>query len=184
MAAANYLSTLADMNPKFILLATDGQPNCMPGATNISADDSAGAVQAVTDASASGVPTFVVGIGALAQANVVMSQMATAGGYPRTGDPSYYPVSSTDELIATLKQLAGIAHICRFTFVAPPDGYSRDAIDVVVSGTTIPYDRAHANGWDYFDADHTTFDVYGPTCAAIMNGVAQVRVVFRCPPAG
>jgi hypothetical protein len=183
-AAAAYLSSLADMNPKFILLATDGEPNCIPGGTNISADDSPGALQAVYAANGAGVPTFVVGIGALTQANAVLSQLAAAGGYPRSADPLYYPVSGTDDLIATLNQLAGIAHVCRFTFVTAPDGYSRDAIDVVVNGTTLPYDQTHTDGWDYFDANHTTFDVYGPTCTAIMNGTVLVRVVFRCPPSG
>ena len=39
-AAVAYLSTLTDPNPKYILLATDGMPNCLPGGS-ISTDDTA-----------------------------------------------------------------------------------------------------------------------------------------------
>ena len=50
-AAVTYLTQLAmtDQNPKFIVLATDGQPNC-PASGSQSADDSPGAITAVTNA--------------------------------------------------------------------------------------------------------------------------------------
>ena len=49
--AVTYMNTLTDMNPKFILLATDGLPNC-PASGN--GDDSAGSVTAVTAAATAG----------------------------------------------------------------------------------------------------------------------------------
>ncbi len=45
--AAAYLLTLTDPNPKYLLLVTDGLPNCMPGNTSTMADDSLGAEAAV-----------------------------------------------------------------------------------------------------------------------------------------
>ena len=62
-AAVNYLDTVQTSNPKFILLATDGQPNCAASGSN-SADDTPGSVAAVTAAMTAGYPTFVVGISA------------------------------------------------------------------------------------------------------------------------
>jgi len=49
-AAVAYLSTIADGNPKFLLLATDGQPNCPVTGTS-ETDDSAAAIQASTSTS-------------------------------------------------------------------------------------------------------------------------------------
>ena len=82
-AALAYLSNVADSNPKFILLATDGQPNC-PASGDTSTDDSAAAIQVVSDAYRAGVPTFVVGIGTLSSTEVV-SRRARAGGRSPAG---------------------------------------------------------------------------------------------------
>lgn len=90
-ASVKYMQTLTDPNPKFLLLATDGLPNCgtssgtggaggragtggaggaggrgtfgggPPGGTT-TADDSPAAEAAVAAAKAAGFPTFVVGI--------------------------------------------------------------------------------------------------------------------------
>ena len=55
-AGAAYMRGLTDQNPRFILLATDGLPNCAPGNSDTAADDSAGAVMAVADAATMGIP--------------------------------------------------------------------------------------------------------------------------------
>jgi hypothetical protein len=60
-AAAAYLETLGDANPKVLLLATDGEPSCV-GTTEDSSGAGPYAVQAVGDALAAGFKTFVVGI--------------------------------------------------------------------------------------------------------------------------
>ena len=86
-AAVNYLNTVTTSNPKFILMATDGQPNC-PATGSTDMDDSPGAVTAVGNAQTAGFPTFVVGISAPAgAANDALNGMADAGGYPRAGNP-------------------------------------------------------------------------------------------------
>jgi len=184
-AAATYLSVVTDPNPKFVVLATDGMPNCpMSGSANN--DDSPAAVQAVTAARAAGFSTFVVGIGLqIGTADVTLSAMAEAGGYPRAGTPLYYPVTSADELVTTLRGLVNVARTCRLALGAPPASGSLDAVDILGNGTTIPRDTSHTNGWDYTDAAHTTIDLHGPACTAVTSGTVQrVSVVFRCPPAG
>jgi hypothetical protein len=111
--------------------------------------------------------------------------LASAGGYPRAGTPSYYPVASTDELVTTLRSLVNIARTCRFTLGTPPPDGSLDGIDVLGDGTTIPRDTNHANGWDYTDATHASIDLHGAACTAVSSGTVQrVSVVFRCSPAG
>jgi hypothetical protein len=160
----------------------------MDGNGNRNESDTFGAIQAVTDASNAGVATFVIGIiGSDPLADLTLSEMARAGGYPRPGDasPAYYPVSSSGDLIAALNQLVGIARSCRLPLGEPPAGFSRDVIDVRADGTAVPHDPSHASGWDYADTTHTSFNLYGPACDALLNGTAsRISVVYRCPPAG
>jgi hypothetical protein len=183
-AGANYMRGLTDQNPRFILLATDGLPNCAPGASDTAADDSAGAVMAVADAAAMGIPTFVVGVatGGMGTADTTLSNMANAGGYPRAGSPTYYNVSSTAEFVSVLQTLVGMAASCTFTVPNPPnDMTDRAHIGVIVDGKELTKDTSHANGWDYTSTGMTAVQVYGSTCDAIMNGSAKsVEIVFKC----
>jgi len=182
-AAAAYLSTITDPNPKFILLATDGLPTC-PVTGNINTDDSIPAIGAVGDAYNAGIATFVLGIGALPTADATLSSLANAGGRPRAGYPTYYPVGSTAELVTALNQIVSTARVCRF-LLTPPSGRSNDAIDVLTDGTLVPRDTSHGNGWDYTDGTHASIDLFGAPCDRIANGsTLRVSVTFRCPPAG
>jgi hypothetical protein len=182
-AAAAYLATINDGNPKFLLLATDGQPNC-PASGAAESDDSAAAIQAVSSTFQAGVPTFVVGIGTLSSTEIVLNSLAQAGGHPRAVTPAYYPASSTADLVTALNQLVGIARTCTL-LVAPPPGKSRDAIDVLADGTAIPHDPTHVNGWDYSDPRHTGIDLYGAACtSAIMGATLHLSILFQCPPDG
>src|SRR5436190_17654213 len=143
-AGAAYMRGLTDQNPRFILLATDGLPNCAPGVSDTAADDSAGAVMSVADAASMGVPTFVVGVatGGMGTADTTLSNMANAGGYPRAGSPRYYNGSSTAEFVSVLQTLVGMAASCTFTVPNPPNGDTdRSHIGVIVDGKEIG--RAH-----------------------------------------
>jgi len=114
--AVKYMKTLTDTNPKYLMLATDGQPNCAPagtggtgaggrsgsggaggrtgagvppgGGTNsaLNTDDSVGSEQAVADALKAGFSTFVIGIGNTG-GTAVLNAMAVAGGKPVPGMP-------------------------------------------------------------------------------------------------
>jgi len=184
--AVTYLSGVKTDNPKYILLATDGLPNCMPGASDNTTDDSAGAIQAVKDAKAKGIPTFVVGIATsgMGTADTTLSSMATAGGYPKAGSQAYYSVSTASEFTTVLNSLIQVAGTCTFAVGNPPtnDGTtSRDRIDLYGDGNFIPKDTSHANGWDYTDTTMTSVVVYGATCDKIKTGAIQsVSIKFQC----
>jgi hypothetical protein len=181
-AAANYMGGLtARPNPKFIMLATDGLPNCAPGQANQDPDQ-AGAVAAVTTAAGAGFPTFVIGIATTSDpmSDQTLSMMATAGGYPRAGSPSYYSVSSTAELVTALNAIISIAGSCTYPVPPPPNNMAtRSQIDVLVNGTKIP--MSDTDGWSYTNAAMTSIIINGPLCDQIMNGsVTDVKVLFRC----
>jgi hypothetical protein len=189
-AAATYLATLADKSPKFILLATDGIPTCSAAGTGgatggASADDTAGAVSAVTAAHTAGFPTFVVGIATGGgAADTTLGNMAKAGGLAQAGTPSYYPVTSLTELAAAIRTLIGATATCTFQIgPAPTDDGTTDLnhISVFGDGVEITRDQTKANGYDYVDASMQSIEVHGPLCDQIMSGaIRNVTVTFRC----
>jgi hypothetical protein len=176
--ATAYLATLTDPNPKFILLATDGLPNCaLSGTANT--PDAAGAIQAVTDSARNGIPVFVIGIGSLPEAQSTLTAMALAGGRPQAANPRYYPVANTAELVSVLGGIGDTIGSCSFGLgSAPPDPTN---IRVSVNGTRVPNDPTHANGWDY-GTGKTSVQLFGKWCDDAKAGkVKDVQAVFGCP---
>jgi hypothetical protein len=182
-AGAAYLATLTDTNPKYLLLATDGEPTCDPAQpTMMNNSDALGAQQAVTDAFNLGFKTFVVGIGNT-MGEATLNQMAINGGMPQAGAmTSFYQVSDTASLVAAFQTILGRVASCRFAIGAAPNSQtSNDLIDVFGDGMPIPRDASHADGWDYTNASHTEIEIYGPRCAAVTSGtIMTVTVTFRC----
>ena len=177
-AASTYLAGLTDPNPKYILLATDGQPNC--GSTDPLGDDTPGAVQAVTGAKAKGIGVFVVGIStAGTNADTNLNQLAMAGGYPQAGTTAYYPVSSSADLVTALGTITKkIASGCTFPLGKVPP--APDNIGIYADGTKLARDTSHANGWDY-DAGMTSVTIFGATCDALMAGrIKTVQAFIGC----
>ena len=188
-AAVTYLNGLAqtDQNPKFIVLATDGLPNC-PASGNMNNDDSTGAVAAVTAAKTAGYPTFVVGIAtAGGTAETTLNSMAAAGGYPQMGGATqFYAVTDTAGFANVLRTLVGVATTCQYSIPPPPtnDGTtSREDIKVTGgSGTNDPEIPQDANnGWTYTDNTHTSVTLHGSSCDAVMAGtITTVTIIFNC----
>jgi len=188
-AATTYLMARAAMtpNPKFIVLATDGQPNC-PMSGQSSADDGPGAIAAVTAAKTAGFPTFVVGIAAGGTgAEMTLNSMAVEGGYPQMGGTTqYYGVSDTAGFSAVLRTLVGMVTTCTFSVPPPPnDMTSRGNIEVNGkdangNSTIIPKDDPN-NGWTYTDANMTSVILHGSACDSVMNGTfTAVSIKFIC----
>jgi hypothetical protein len=177
--AGTYLSSYPDGNPKYVLLATDGLPNCAPAGITMGASDE-GAITAVTDLVTMGIQVFVVGIGSLPDAQATLTAMAIAGGRPQTADPRYYPVSSTAELTTVLGTIGGMIGRCSFGLgnQPPPDPTN---IAVFGDGTRIPKDPGHINGWDY-GTGMMSIQIYGQWCDDARSGkLKDVKAVFGCP---
>jgi hypothetical protein len=176
--SATYMGGLTTPNPKFILLATDGQPTCRNNSA-MNADDAA-AITAVTNAAMDGVPTFVVGISTAnnMMANQTLSAMANAGTRPRMGDPTYYPVNNRAELVTALRAIATAAGSCTMPLSGvPPDPNN---VGVRVNGDMrVP--QSTTDGWSY-GAGMRSIILNGSYCTAVMNGTyTDIRALFGCP---
>jgi hypothetical protein len=176
--AVSYLTGLTDPNPKFILLATDGQPNCAT-ATSLNTDDSMASEQAVADALAMGIPTFVVGIGNTG-AVATMNRMAIAGGRPQAGGAtSYYQVDDAAALSTALGTIVGQTASCSFEIGPAPDGTTVKGLGVFGDGAPITMDPA--NGWSFKNADMTSIILTGQVCDQVLSGtIHDVTVAFVC----
>jgi len=176
--AVSYLTGLTDQNPKYILFATDGQPNCATD-TTLNTDDSAGSEQAVADALTAGIPTFVVGIGNTG-AVATLNRMAIAGGKPQTGGAaSYYQVDDAVALGTALGTIVGQTASCTFDIGPAPDGTTAKGLGVFGDGAPITMDPS--NGWSFKDTEMTTIILTGSICDQVLSGkVRDVTVAFVC----
>jgi hypothetical protein len=182
--ATVYMKTLTSNHPKFLLLATDGEPSC----ANNKEDSTAArtlAVQAVADALAAGFPTYVVGVATTkSSATTALNNMATAGGKPRAdANPlatRYYLANTKQELVDSLTAITGeVNKTCVFTLNPPPP--SPNYIAVKVSGTRVERDSSKANGWEYTADDFSQLEVFGSACDTIKNAAAgKVEIVYGC----
>jgi hypothetical protein len=177
--AGTYLSGTNAPEP-VILLIGDGAPDCGPGVPDLLTDDTTGTVAAVQQGF---VPTFVVGLAASSgPADDALGQIAVAGGFARAASPTYYPASSSGELVAAMNVLVEATVECTFAVPPPPtsDGTtSRGQITLVSDSGQI--DQDPMNGWTYASQNMTAVHLHGSSCDAVRNGTARnVTIVFQC----
>jgi len=202
-----YLSGVADQNPKYILLATDGEPNCSSGGGACTCPsgfsqngaqcclgplcipcpggipggpDGPGAIAAVDAAAKAGIGTFVVGVATDSSSESVLNDMAQAGGHARPGAQKYYPVANQQDLVTAINTIAGQIISCSFPLQSPPT--SPDLVEIYVNGAQVPHDPTHGNGWD-FGSGNGSIQFYGAACTALQSGTGQaIQAVYECPP--
>jgi hypothetical protein len=180
--ALAYLQSLTDPNPKFILLATDGEPNCGQGG-NLFGTDTTGATRAITAASNGGIPTFVIGIGDVSSATSVLNAMAVAGGKPQTGATTqYYAVTDTASLQAALTTIVGQATSCTISLANTPSGQWSIAITATDNtGTTVLVPASATDGWAYTDKNKTSITLVGSYCDGLKSGTyTDFNFVYTC----
>ena len=179
--AVSYMKTLTDTNPKYILLATDGEPNCLNGSSNNT--DIAGATTAIGNAKTQGFPVFVVGIGNVATATTTLNAMANAGGEAQAGATSYYAVTDTASLETALTKIVGMVSSCTISLQNVPGGQWTIAIWATdSSGKTIQIPNSISDGWDYTDTSKSSITLVGPTCDNLKSGeYIDLKFVYTCP---
>jgi hypothetical protein len=182
-AATAYLQTLTDTNGKYILLATDGEPNCLTtggkggrgGGGGAGASDVAGTVAAITAAAAAGFKVYVIGVG---PETGNLDNFALAG-----GTDHYYPALSPQDLNAALATIVGTVASCTFSLGKAPAVPTNVAVQFNGdSSLRAPQDTTHTNGWDYTSSADTTIQLYGSWCDNVTNGTYTAATILEgCP---
>ena len=186
-AAAQALSAASTRAvTRFMVLATDGAPNCNPVGkdrntcvctTVMQADCSDpnfpdGAYDCLDDTPTIGairtayndqkIPTFVIGIGEQERPEytATLDAMAVAG-----------------DLTQAFTQIQ--SSITQCTFVTPSVPANPDAISITLNGVPIKSDPTHMDGWDYVDKSFGEIQLFGSACDIVqkmMGGTVTATV--------
>lgn len=178
----------------YVLLVTDGAPNCnypasgcasctVPGDPTACTDvpdnclDDTAAVAAISELAAAGVRTFVIGYGVDASFTTVMDRMAAAGG---TGRTSHFRVEDRASVEAALSDISGSVVSCTYELAGPPGDYRY--VRVLVDGETVPHESVGGgSGWR-LEGDRTV-TLFGGACETLSDGASHTIEIRReCEP--
>lgn len=186
---------------RFIVLATDGGPNCnsdpridpltcvcTSGPTDCRREPALGVFGCLDDArtvdtigmtARAGIPVFVIGIDDPGRPDLadVLDAMAVAGGRPRTtpGERSFYSVQSAAELRDALDTITGT--ISRCSFVSPSVPADESTFFIEIDGVRIP-----RTGWEWTARPIGEFELGPDACALSQRpGARVVAIVDDCP---
>ncbi len=193
----------------FVILATDGGPNCnaaavcnvdqcMPNIDNVPGCSPSGAsccdppngarescldagptLSAVTALKNAGFPVYVIGLPGTAAYASLLDQVALSGGTALAGSPKYYAVASTADNTALLKALKQIAAKIVATCEFKLTSEPSQANLVNVYLDEVVLPKDQVNGWTINGA---TVTLVGQTCAKVLSGeVLDVRIITGCP---
>lgn len=187
----------------FVILATDGGPNCgggtcgssncMPNIEQLAGCTLSGPSccaepgncleadatnTAVARLKSLGIPTFVIGMPGSVTYATLLDRLATTGGTAQAGSPGYYRVDSADkaDLLAALRKVASkIVATCTYELKdAPPDV---GKLNVYLDEVVVPRDGG--NAWKL---EGKTVTLVGETCDKVLRGdVLDVRIILGCP---
>jgi hypothetical protein len=180
-AAASYFANVGSNQAKFVLLATDGVPNCRAGAGDPDASDDANTLAAVRSLRARGVRTFVLGIGQGTQDYDpgLLNRLADAGGTARNGSTKFYEVGNQAALGSALESAISTASNCIFPLKSAVTSDSE--IGVSIGANPVTRDPSHVNGWD-FDPSSNTISFYGNACSTLSSQPnISVYTRYSCP---
>ena len=185
MVAAGHLQSLDPTVDRVLILVTDGEALCKPGASwEETTDDTVD--EYVAGLAAQGIPTYVVGmanLGSTAQAQ--LDEVAIAGGVPQVGGAhSYYDAADLAGLQAAFDAIGGQVVSCEIQLeMAPP---SENLLYVEIDGTAVPYveDCSMGDGWTFVpDSAMGRIELCGAACVDFKES-GEVRAVQLCPPPG
>jgi hypothetical protein len=206
--AAAYMAARTTPNPKYLLLSTDGEPNCgtigttceclvgtlntttmqccsgavcFGGCFTVPTDSGASdAENALKAAAGNGINTFVIGVASDSSDSDELDTMATDGNEARATSPKYYAVGSAADLVSAVNTIASQIISCSFPLSAAPP--AAQYITVSIDGTQIAQDTTHANGWD-LSTNGMSLVLFGQACSMLQSDPnPNVQAVFGCPP--
>jgi hypothetical protein len=189
---ASYLAGLTDTNPKYLLLATDGLPNCPTGCAAMSSPSSSctmtdnpsedtAAENAVAAALQMGFKTYVIGIGNVSTAVNTLNALATAGGVPQTGAAtSYYAATDPTSLEAALNAIVGAVASCNISLAGAPSGFTNVAVSADTSSGTVEIPQDATNGWSY-GPNNQSIVLNGTSCTSLKSGTySNLQFYYAC----
>jgi hypothetical protein len=192
---------------RFVLLATDGGPNCGPTDSTCDADrctpnldgvcpadegnccegegeyclDDAAVIEQIEALAELGVPTFVIGIPGTEQYASYLDTFATAGTVPNSdGPPEYFAVSAEGGVEALTQTFVDITtHLVRdCEFDVDTNVVNKMLVNVAVDCDFVPFEAG--TGWD-IDLEQGVVTLGEEVCDRVKTeGARRVDVVVGC----
>jgi hypothetical protein len=189
---ASYLMGVQDSNPRYLLLATDGLPNCPVGCAGMTNPTSActmfdnpnedmAAEAAVLAAAQQGFKTFVIGIGTVTAAVNTLNQLAVNGGEAQTGGAtSYYAATDPTALQNALDAIVGAVASCTISLAGAPSGFTNVAVSADTASGPVEIQPDPTNGWSY-DANKQNIILNGTSCMDLKSGLySNLQFYYAC----
>jgi len=210
-AGAQYLGTVGDSNPKYILLATDGEPNC-----GTSMPTTGGTCTCPPPTTLMGtnccilgacIPCSTVAAGGddTAAAEQAVTTAANAGVHTFVIGIATDP--GADDVLNTMAknglearpgttQYYPVANqndlvtaintiagqIISCSFAMQQAPPNPDFVEIDVNNSKVPRDPMHMDGWDFGPGD-LSIQFYGSYCMNLQSGsVMNVQAIFQCQP--
>lgn len=207
-ALTNAAQSLKDLGTsgtsKYLVLVTDGGPNCnyflsstcactyasknycctsYPGActSGHTCLDETRTLKVISDLHTKGkVSTFVIGLDGTAEYKTLLSQMAKAGGVPLTGGSvSYYPATDLATLKTAFQTIVGSVISCEIKLDEKPK--KPEYVRIFLDGKKVLRDTTKSNGWDYTDSTYLKIKLYGQACKSLQQGMNhKLTATFAC----
>ena len=160
---------------KFIVLATDGEPDTCaePNPSNGQPE----AVAAAEAAFGAGIETFVISVGADVSA-AHLQDMANAGQGVAPGDPDaeYYQALDQAALVDAFEQILAGVRSCQLDLMTPLTAADAQSCSLEVNGTIVGLDDP--NGWQLNDP--LEVELLGSACDALQQGTSSVEMTCAC----
>lgn len=192
---------------RYIVLATDGGPNCrdeppdplsscictgppdvfcsdvtMDWANCLDDDRTLGVVRNIYDEH--DIPVYIVGIEDPTRPDLsdFLDEMAVVGGRPRpeSSERRFYSVRRPDELEQALTTIVESTAVCVFVVTSP--GGRRPDLEITVDRVPVDYDPSRTDGWDWTNMDSGLISFYGRACELAAVQGAEVDGIIPCDP--
>lgn len=173
------LAAFAEPGPKYIVLATDGDPDrCENDNENVDDVSKQMVVDAVQNAHDNlAISTFVISVGGdVAAAH--LNDVANVGqGFP-VDDPMdrFFLVNTQDALTAAFETIVAGVRSCSLGLNGEIDPALASSGQVTVDGMPLAMDPD--NGWQVVDG--TTIELRGTACDAVKMGTLTLKATFPC----
>ncbi len=190
--------------PRFVVLATDGGPNCQPdpvppppacvctGRPDSCLDMRFGPFNCLDEgntiavierlAAGNSIPVYVIGIDDPTRPDLgdVLDRMAIAGGRPREldGGRRFYSVARRADLEEALTTITDTIARCVFELdpAVPPDA----TLEVTLDGLIIARDGTRSEGWDFTAPDRSEITLFGGACERVTSSSGTVSAEILC----
>jgi hypothetical protein len=176
---ADELAAFDEPGPKYVVLATDGNPDrCEDDREGVGTESKEMVVTNVGNAyDELDITTFVISVGDDVAAEHLNDVANVGQGFPADDtEDRFYLVTTQDSLADAFEEIVSGVRSCTLTLNGEIDPEQADQGQVLLDGE--PLDMSEEDGWVVIDGE--TIELVGSACEAIESGEHKLSARFPC----